>query len=191
MSKKIWQISKQFDCCYGHRVWTQTLDRGYAVDELCACKHLHGHNMKLIVHLQGEVNDELPSLGMVTDFKHMNWFKEFVNTVLDHRFLIDRNDPIYKTLVPFEDDELEQQNWYGVNTHKTIKPDAILSRGLDIHHNQYYNGFVILDFVPTSENFSKWMLEIINEKMNPFGCKCVQIEFFETPKSRAIYKEID
>ena len=37
---------------------------------------------------------------MVTDFKHLNWFKQFIDDVLDHKFVLDINDPLFSTLLP-------------------------------------------------------------------------------------------
>ncbi len=38
----IWQISKEFDFCYGHRVWSQQLDSEFSLTGCLACRHLHG-----------------------------------------------------------------------------------------------------------------------------------------------------
>jgi 6-pyruvoyltetrahydropterin/6-carboxytetrahydropterin synthase len=86
----IWQISKEFDFCYGHRVWSQQLEPEFSLTGCLACRHLHGHQGKVIVYLQStELKD-----GMVTDFHHLNWFKQFLDTTLDHKFIIDINDPL-------------------------------------------------------------------------------------------------
>jgi len=70
-----WQISKQFDFCYGHRVWSQELNPEYSLDDCLMCRHLHGHQGKVLVHMESE---KLKN-GMVTDFKHLNWFKKIIN----------------------------------------------------------------------------------------------------------------
>jgi len=46
-------------------------------------------------------------------------------------------------------------------------------------------GFVIVDFVPTSENLSKWLLGIAQKKMAKLGVKVASLQFFETPKSQS------
>ncbi|MFB1007956.1 MAG: 6-carboxytetrahydropterin synthase, partial [Sulfurospirillum sp.] len=92
----IWQISKEFDFCYGHRVWSQQLDSEFSLTGCLACRHLHGHQGKVIVYLQSsELKD-----GMVTDFHHLNWFKLFLDNTLDHKFIIDIHDPLFATLLP-------------------------------------------------------------------------------------------
>jgi 6-pyruvoyltetrahydropterin/6-carboxytetrahydropterin synthase len=46
-----------------------------------------------------------------------------------------------------------------------------------------YEGMVVVDFVPTSENISAWILEIVRKKMSKIGVEATAIEFWETPKS--------
>ncbi len=87
-----WEIAKQFDFCYGHRVWSQTLDVEFSMDSCLACRHLHGHQGRLMVYLS---SDKLEN-GMVTDFHHLNWFKHFLDSTLDHKFIIDINDPLFQ-----------------------------------------------------------------------------------------------
>ena len=91
-----WRISKEFDFCYGHRVWSQELNVDFSMDPCLKCRHLHGHQGKVIVYLE---SNNLKN-GMVTDFKHLNWFKHFLDDVLDHKFIIDINDPLFETLLP-------------------------------------------------------------------------------------------
>jgi 6-pyruvoyltetrahydropterin/6-carboxytetrahydropterin synthase len=66
-----WSIDKQFDFCYGHRVWSQELNAEFSLDSCLACRHLHGHQGKIKIYLE---SDSLEN-GMVTDFKNLNWFK--------------------------------------------------------------------------------------------------------------------
>ena len=153
-----WNISKEFDFCYGHRVWSQELNPEYSLDECLMCRHLHGHQGKVIVHLE---SDTLKN-GMVTDFKHLNWFKKFLDDVVDHKFIVDINDPLYTTLLPLYKDEknlVQMPQAYKI-------PDLTLIKNEPLHVLEMYEGFIIVDFVPTSENLSTWLLEIVQEKMN-------------------------
>ena len=54
------------------------------------------------------------------------------------------------------------------------------------HILEMYDGYIIVDFVPTSENISTWLLEIIAKKMSRLGVEVSHVEFLETPKSRSI-----
>ena len=90
-----WIIDKQFDFCYGHRVWSQRLEVEYSLDDCLMCRHLHGHQGKIKVFLESA---QLQN-GMVTDFKHLNWFKAWLDGVLDHKFILDRSDPLFFDLM--------------------------------------------------------------------------------------------
>jgi len=172
-----WQISKQFDFCYGHRVWSQELNQDFALDECLMCRHLHGHQGKILVHLE---SDKL-SNGMVTDFKHLNWFKKFIDDTLDHKFIIDINDPLFSTLLPHFSDK---KDFYSMSEEYMI-PNLNKIKDQPKHIYEMYEGYVVVDFVPTSENLSAWLLDIVAKKMEPLNIKVSHIEYFETPKSRS------
>ena len=181
-----WIIDKTFEFCYGHRVWTQKLHGEYAADLKCACRHLHGHEGKALVHLIS-ANDpnQLDLTGMVTDFRHLEWLKKFINEHIDHQFIIDSHDPIFDNIV---------------GNHMVLYPvlvpgtDVIAGHKVDLTsvepntpEYEYYEGFFVVDFVPTSENLSNWLALIVNEKMKPLNVKTHSIEWWETPKSRSVY----
>jgi 6-pyruvoyltetrahydropterin/6-carboxytetrahydropterin synthase len=172
-----WQITKQFDFCYGHRVWSQELNAEFSMDSCLMCRHLHGHQGTILVHLQSQTLQN----GMVTDFKHLNWFKVFLDDTLDHKFIIDINDPLFETLLPHYKDKT------GFITHpqgyKTVDFASIQDEPLHIH--EMYAGYVIVDFIPTSENISAWLLKIIAKKMQPLDVEVSHVEFYETPKSKS------
>lgn len=172
-----WRISKAFDFCYGHRVWSQELNVDFSLDPCLKCRHLHGHQGKVIIYLE---SSDLKN-GMVTDFKHLNWFKQFLDEELDHKFIIDIHDPLFETLLPhFSKDELlkHDKGYYSVNLEKLHNEPT--------HIIEMYEGYVIVDFVPTSENLSAWFLEIATTKMQPLNVKVASVEFAETPKSKSI-----
>lgn len=192
-----WTIDKSFDWCYGHRVHNQSLNADFTGSEgVClACRHLHGHQGKLKVMLEG---DELTG-GMVTDFKHLGWMKDFIDDVLDHKLILDINDPLLEHEVPeymhrpFNSGTGEGPGRMQLDLSKCIsykegywRPDL---EHLDIKPSLYdavyekYEGIVFVDFVPTSENLSAWLLGIAQEKMSEMGVKVVAVEFWETPKS--------
>ena len=52
---------------------------------------------------------------------------------------------------------------------------------------ELYESYVVVDFVPTSENLSAWFLKIVQEKMNGLNIKVSKIEFLETPKSKSTF----
>ncbi|MFW2379543.1 6-carboxytetrahydropterin synthase [Aliarcobacter butzleri] len=170
-----WEISKEFDFCYGHRVWSQTLNIDFSLDACLKCRHLHGHQGKVIVYLESnELNN-----SMVTDFKHLNWFKAFLDDVLDHKFILDINDPLFSTLVPNikkEDLIKFDEGYFSINL-TNFKNEEL----------ELYESYVVVDFVPTSENLSAWFLKIVQGKMNGLNIKVSKIEFLETPKSKSTF----
>ena len=164
-----WEISKEFDFCYGHRVWSQQLNTEFSLDDCLMCRHLHGHQGKIKVSLESEILEG----GMVTDFKHLNWFKKFLDDTLDHRFIIDCNDPLYETLLPLftkKEDLISHEQGY-----KT--PNMSLLNNEPLHIKELYEGYVIVDFVPTSENLSAWLLQIVQKKMSKIDVKVSKLEF--------------
>jgi len=173
-----WQISKQFDFCYGHRVWSQELNTEFSLDDCLMCRHLHGHQGKVLVHME---SDKLQN-GMVTDFKHLNWFKKFLDDTIDHKFIIDINDPLFPTLLPHYK---TKENLVVMDENYKI-PNLTIVKDEDIHIKEMYEGFIIVDFVPTSENLSAWLLKIVQDKMAQIDIKVSHLEYFETPKSRSV-----
>lgn len=178
-----WEISKKFDCCYGHRVHNQTLNKEYSIDNRCVCRHLHGHQMGLEIFLTG---DELTA-GMVTDFKHLNWLKVWIDDVLDHKFLIDHHDPLYNTLLPdfTERSAANFIHYPNDGGYWKINPEAY--KDMPKEKQELYEGYVIVNFVPTSENLAKWIHDLVKSRMDKIGVTVSKVEFMETPKSKACY----
>ena len=202
MDKKIynWVIDKSFDYCYGHRVWSQTLDPKYSLDSCLACRHLHGHQGKVKLFL-GANNLKH---GMVTDFKHTNIFKKWLDDTLDHKFIIDMNDPLFEDLAG--DLCLSEKNkrtfddlMVTVNTEYNFAiPDLEQLMALNVWDElrddqkqaifEKYEGIIIVDFIPTSENICKFIYDVANKMLNGLGIDVVAVEYWETPKSHCRYQ---
>lgn len=220
-----WTIDKQFSFCYGHRVWSQKLEADYCErgDVNTKCRFLHGHEGLVHVYLESDVLER----GMVTDFKHLGWLKNFLDDTIDHKFIVDYHDPhfqqiinghisgemeigstghpipnAYKTielltippanginrylkLVPITVPGVDGVMGYRVDTDTScsLRPD------LDVFvvgpEKEFYDGFVIVNFVPTSENLCKWLFESVSVKMSNLGIKVAKLDWWETPKSRS------
>jgi 6-pyruvoyltetrahydropterin/6-carboxytetrahydropterin synthase len=179
-AKPKWLIDKTFEFCYGHRVWTQTLNGAYADDLKCACRHLHGHEGKVQVFME---SDKLDDTGMVTDFRHLEWLKKWINANIDHQFVIHREDPLYDYLV-------------GNNTAlvPVFVPDTVFVAGHKVDLTgmdaklpmfELFEGMFVVDFVPTSENLSAWLGGLVQKKMDGLGVNVTRIDWWETPKSRS------
>ena len=220
MSKK-WKIDKQFSFCYGHRVWSQQLEVEYCErgDANTKCRHLHGHEGLVHVFLEATNLER----GMVTDFKHLGWLKNFLDDVIDHKFIIDMNDPHFESIIngriggqlkhnkgvptggfhTIERLDLPRQEGStrqlplieikvdGVDKVLGWKVDTSASTTLREEtflqgpEKEFYDGFVIVDFVPTSEHLCEWLFDIAQSKMANLGVKVKQVDWWETPKSRS------
>lgn len=205
-----WMIDKQIEFCYGHRVWSQKLDVEFCEtgDTSCKCRHLHGHQGKVHVFLE---SDKLER-GMVTDFKHLGWLKNFLDDNLDHKFIVDINDPWIVGIInafPITEPLTDNPGWlHGLQPSRPLNtseeellkvvpvfvPDTTHLVGYNIDVSQlsgpeqeFYEGFFIVNFTPTSENLCKWVYDLAAVKMARLGVKVAKIDWWETPKSRSSY----
>jgi 6-pyruvoyltetrahydropterin/6-carboxytetrahydropterin synthase len=135
--------------------------------------------------------------GMVTDFKHLNWFKVFLDDVLDHKFIMDISDPLIPHEVPEyvtyihnsgTVDAVEQildmtKCVYHAEDYWTPDLTHLLAKDGNQAVVEKYEGMIFVDFVPTSENLSAWLLGIAQKKMAQLDVKVTAVEFWETPKS--------
>ena len=180
-----WEIDKTFEFCYGHRVHTQVLDGRFADDLKCACRHLHGHEGKVQIFLTGS---ELDKTGMITDFRHLEWLKKKINSSIDHKFIIDRKDPLYNKIVG-NDTPLVKDIVTGKNNREFIIGYNVALDDITpgTPEYEYFEGLYIVDFVPTSENLSKWMADFVHFVMAPLNVSVSKVDWWETPKSRSTY----
>ncbi len=176
-----WTIDKSFDLCYGHRVWSQTLDREYSLNTCLECRHLHGHQGRVTVFLEASNLN----MGMVTDFKHLEWFKLWLDSVVDHKFIIDRNDPLFFDLMSHYCDKNGDMDQSGFTYHEGgyWTPRLELLPKTDDALREKYEGMVVVDFVPTSEMLAAWFFGVVEKKMQKLNIEVKAIEFWETPKS--------
>lgn len=218
-----WTIDKQFSFCYGHRVWSQHLEHEFCErgDVNTKCRFLHGHEGLVHVYLE---NDTLER-GMVTDFKHLGWLKNFLDDTIDHKFIVDYHDPHFQKIINGSiSGQMELMNGQptgkfttinllnlpadrGMNRYLPLLPitvpgvDTVMGYRVDTSasyslrpdvkfyvegpEKEFYDGFVIVDFVPTSENLCRWLFEAASAKMANLGIKVAKLDWWETPKSRS------
>ena len=209
-----WTIDKQFSFCYGHRVWSQLLNADYCESgDACAkCRHLHGHEGLVHVFLEGTELER----GMVTDFKHLGWLKNFLDDNIDHKFIIDLNDPWFVNIInaePYYDimdggdgelvslfprQPLNTSEQGALETVPVYVPGTNHLAGWNINvedlsgpEEEFYEGFFLVNFLPTSENLSRWLFDCVDAKMSQIKVKTTRIDWFETPKSRSSYSRTD
>lgn len=200
-------IDKSFSFCYGHRVHNQRLDTRFTEsgNACLACRHLHGHEGLVKVFLESSDNGkQLKETGMVSDFKHLGWFKNFLDDTLDHKFIMDIRDPLFQEEFSlcsnFPKSDLD--GWGKVDPSTIVEmkegyfvPDLTYIRSFLDKSEAFlpsestaifekYEGAIFVDFVPTSENLSTWLLKIAQAKMKDLpNVRVKAIEYWETPKS--------
>lgn len=79
-------ITKELYFCYGHRL----------MHHAGKCRNLHGHSVKASISIRStDLNDQ----AMVCDFADVKACVEaFIDDVLDHNFLLHKDDPIIPAL---------------------------------------------------------------------------------------------
>ena len=169
----------------GHRVWSQKLDKTFSEDDELCCRRLHGHvytakiGLRSIYHL---------TRGMVTDFKHLNFVKTIIDKDWDHRFMIDASDPMLPNLFP----EFENIDPKYIKDSGFYKNFDLSQSDFDKVTKERIEGFVVVDFVPTSENICECLFQIVQHKMRELlreeGIKLAFVELWETPKSHCRYE---
>jgi len=171
-----WQIDKEFHFEMGHRVWSQKLEHtDLSLTTDCACKNLHGHSYAAKVFLG---SDTLDQSAMVTDFKNLNFMKEFVDNVLDHKFLLDCNDPNFDIITGICDHAGDVVNF--TNLGELYPSD-------DNRTQLHRGGFVLVNFVPTSENICKYLFDYAQKRIGAVA-KVTAVELWETNKSHCRYE---
>ena len=174
MTQYKWEIAKTFNWEGGHRVHNQSLTRpDLSLTTVCACKNLHGHSYKIKVHLGA---DELGDQQMVLDFKNLEFMKQFVDDILDHKFMIDINDPNFELITGLKGNFNPAQCDNLGDLYPSGDSQVQLHRG----------SFVIVDFVPTSENIAKFIFEYAKTRLSDL-VTVVAVELWETEKSYCRY----
>jgi len=185
-----WIIDKvvgEFD--YGHNVWTQDLDEKLSCGSQCKCKWRHGHRGKVIAYLTADTLSGAEE-NMVIDFNDMKIMTRWIDSTLDHKYIVDINDPAnFDTFSHFWSEKNNsfkpgtlikkpEGNWIVDPKVYADMPEILQTK---------YESYVIVPFVPTSEQLSRWMYDVMTSLMESTGVKVHKIEWYETPKSRATY----
>ena len=83
----MFQVTREIEFCYGHRLLNYD----------GKCRHLHGHNGKAVITLQGS---ELDRSGMLVDFAEIKAkVQTWIDENLDHNMLLSRFDPLLPILL--------------------------------------------------------------------------------------------
>ncbi|WP_445366865.1 6-pyruvoyl trahydropterin synthase family protein [Methylomonas sp. BW4-1] len=108
-------ITKEVYFCYGHRL----------MNHPGKCRNLHGHSVKASISIK---QDSLNDQGMVCDFSDVkDCVDGFINRVLDHNFLLHKDDPIIPALVA------NNEQFLAIDEHPTAE---VLSKMIYNHVKQ-------------------------------------------------------
>ena len=82
----MYRVTREIDFCYGHRLLNYD----------GKCRHLHGHNGRAVISIEGESLDDR---GMVLDFSDIKkTVSTWIDDNLDHRMLLNKSDPVVPIL---------------------------------------------------------------------------------------------
>lgn len=96
-------ITKEIYFCYGHRL----------MHHQGKCRNLHGHSVKASISIRSE---QLNQQAMVCDFADVkDCVAAFIDDVLDHNFLVHKDDPIIPAL------EANQERFLALDEHPTAE----------------------------------------------------------------------
>lgn len=83
----MFRVSREIEFCYGHRL----------LNYEGKCRHLHGHNGKAVIVLEG---GSLDPRGMLVDFSDIKrQVQRWIDETLDHTLLLCRDDPLLPALL--------------------------------------------------------------------------------------------
>lgn len=78
----MFRVTQEIEFCYGHRLLNYD----------GKCKHLHGHNGKAVIVLEGL---DLDHRGMLVDFSDIKkQIAGWIDSNLDHRMILNSADPV-------------------------------------------------------------------------------------------------
>ena len=203
------KISKSFNVTYSHRLHNQGVGIGACGAEN-KCRQIHGHNGVVKIKLSAkDVNDK----GMVTDFADLNWLKKELDEVIDHKTILYKEDPMLKLLfagveqpypytefnahpviTPLKEYEpmngyLPHWKYFGGGHEKIYRFDKLLDCPRELKE-EYFQSFVLVDFIPTAENLAKWVYYTIWEHQfdEDSTVQVHSVKWKESENSSATYK---
>jgi 6-pyruvoyltetrahydropterin/6-carboxytetrahydropterin synthase len=78
----MFRVTQHIDFCYGHRLLSYT----------GKCRHLHGHNGRVVIVMEG---NQLDQRGMLIDFSDIKQsLRSWIENNLDHRMILCERDPV-------------------------------------------------------------------------------------------------
>lgn len=198
----MYTIEKAYDFDLAHRIDTQCLDEQFcdpgkkvAGRSLNRCLGLHGHGAVVKVKLASEMLVD----NMVLDYNEIGWMKKFIGQYLDHCTVIRTQDELYKYLVKYPYNEVMGKQVELIKSEDYSTEDFSVYK-LDLAGMPecgslagYLESVTVVDFVTASENFSKWIYQIVEKRVKQYNeahgtnVKVISCSYLETESSEATY----
>jgi 6-pyruvoyltetrahydropterin/6-carboxytetrahydropterin synthase len=187
-------VTKKINFVAGHRVHSQNLPKSLGPNK---CRFLHGHEYVLELF----VTSDLDESGMVLDFTFFNYLNDFIQRFIDHRFILDINDPLFASITGVINNRLDCRSKCLVHYTITEMDGKIeltstdKEKSLFSTFNRYYRefndehkqSFIIVDFVPTAENLCYWFAKVFDRMKTigliPANIQLSKIRLHETQKA--------
>jgi 6-pyruvoyltetrahydropterin/6-carboxytetrahydropterin synthase len=185
-------ITKKINFVAGHRVHSQNLPKSLGPNK---CRFLHGHEYMLEIFITSDLDES----GMVLDFTFFNYLNDFIQRFIDHKFILDINDPLFDSITGVNN----RLDWSRCLVYYTIteidgKIELVSTdkeKSLFSKFNRYYEefrdehkqSFIFVDFVPTAENLCNWFVKIFDRMKTigliPAKIQLSKIRLYETQKA--------
>ncbi|WP_426993976.1 6-pyruvoyl trahydropterin synthase family protein [Methylomonas sp. CM2] len=113
-------ITKEVYFCYGHRL----------MNHPGKCRNLHGHSVKASISIR---SDSLNEQAMVCDFSDVKACVEtFIDDVLDHNFLLHKDDPLIPALTAHNEQFLALDEHPTAEVLSKMIYQYVKQRGFDV-----------------------------------------------------------
>ena len=190
-------ITKKINFVAGHRVHSQNLPKSLGPNK---CRFLHGHEYMLELFITSDLDES----GMVLDFTFFNYLNDFIQRFIDHRFILDINDPLFDSITGVTSKKIAKCLVYytitvidgKIELVSTDKENSLFSKfnRYSLFNNCYKEfsdehkqSFIIVDFVPTAENLCNWFVKIFDRMKTigliPTKIQLSKIRLYETQKA--------
>lgn len=141
------------------------------------CRNLHGHSYKIEVFVDGDMQAEGPSLGMVVDFAELKKAMAKIDEDFDHRTCLQFNDPLLRGLISTYTEERQEQ----AQALLYATPYLILDTGDT--EKDCRQKYVVLTLPPTAEVLANVWLDIIRAYFKDWEDLSFGIKVWETATS--------
>ena len=187
------RITKKINFVAGHRVHSQNLPKSLGPNK---CRFLHGHEYMLEIFITSDLDES----GMVLDFTFFNYLNDFIQRFIDHKFILDINDPLFDSITGVTSNRLDWSKclvYYTiaeidgkielVSTDKEKSLFSKFNRYYEEFNNEHKQSFIFVDFVPTAENLCNWFVKIFDRMKTigliPAKIQLSKIRLYETQKA--------